>query len=112
MQCSSFTTWHKSAHKEIQGQLRIKLISRSGWRDTVKFYLSNQRNCLPCDFILEVSVGPVADLKQGRKGSVDPKITTHMCSDFIFKLGTLRVFYILEYSCLLEVPRKFLAAQI
>lgn len=53
-----FFTWHKTTHKEIQGQVRLKLISKSGWRDTIKFYLPIQRNCLACDFISEVSIGP------------------------------------------------------
>lgn len=54
----------------------------------------------------------LADLRKDIKGSVDPKITIHMCSDVILKFGILRFFYILECSRLLEVPSQCLAAQI
>lgn len=78
MQRSSFTTWHKIVHKEIQAQLRLKLISEGGWRNTIKFYLPTQRSSLPWFHFWGLSWPMLADLRQQLKGRVYPKITTQV----------------------------------
>lgn len=92
MQCSSFTAWHKTMHKEIQAQPRLKWISEGGWRDTIKFYLPIQRNSLPWLHFWGLSWPMLADLRQQIKGSVDPKITTSVYSDLILQFGILWFF--------------------